>query len=249
MTEEAASGYFAFDFFLQNSSKTGGAAVDLLQLEQNSDLNLLSSAKETTGLQNTVRVAIALYENSNDTKVTVNDTPSVKDIITGTAGQKIKDVAIWEPNSDAHVQYIVDSNNDITWNADDAVAVFGSGTPAGKKAFTTTTKMPTYALTATSVTKAASANIADIYDWSTAGVAAGGLAKQNTLQTPSTGDAATTQLVSAKDGTSEFAITPGQYHKCRMYIWLEGQDVDCINYASLGGGIDLDFGFSKPGNS
>ena len=249
MDEEVASGYFAFDFFLQNSSKAGGAAVDLLQLEQNSDLNLMSSDKETTGLQNTVRVAVAVYENSNDDKVIVNSTPEVKEIIQGTAGQKIKDVAIWEPNADAHVQYIVDSNNDITWNADDAVAVFGTGTAAGKKAFAVDTQMPTYALTATSVTKAASANIADIYDWSTTGVAAGGLQKQYTLQTPSTGVAATTQLVSAKDGTTEFSITPGQYHKCRMYIWLEGQDVDCINYASLGGGIDLDFGFSKPGNS
>ena len=30
-----------------------------------------------------------------------------------------------------------------------------------------------------------------------------------------------------------------------MYIWLEGQDVDCINYASHGGGIEVDVGLIK----
>ena len=35
----------------------------------------------------------------------------------------------------------------------------------------------------------------------------------------------------------------------RMYVWLEGQDVDCINYASLGGGLTIDVGLSKPGSA
>ena len=30
-----------------------------------------------------------------------------------------------------------------------------------------------------------------------------------------------------------------------MYVWLEGQDVDCINYASHGGGIEIDVGLIK----
>ena len=32
----------------------------------------------------------------------------------------------------------------------------------------------------------------------------------------------------------------------KMYVWLEGQDVDCINYASLGGNVTLNVGLSKP---
>ena len=32
-----------------------------------------------------------------------------------------------------------------------------------------------------------------------------------------------------------------------MYIWLEGQDVDCINYASHGGGITVNVGLLKDG--
>ena len=35
----------------------------------------------------------------------------------------------------------------------------------------------------------------------------------------------------------------------RMYIWLEGQDVDCMNYASLGWNVKIDVGLSKPGTT
>ena len=30
-----------------------------------------------------------------------------------------------------------------------------------------------------------------------------------------------------------------------MYVWLEGQDIDCTNYASHGSGIHLDLGLVK----
>ena len=56
-----------------------------------------------------------------------------------------------------------------------------------------------------------------------------------------------TDLKSAKDGTSNFSIAPGKYVKMRVYVWLEGQDVDCINYASLGGGMTINVGLSKAG--
>ena len=48
---------------------------------------------------------------------------------------------------------------------------------------------------------------------------------------------------------TDFEIAAGEYHKLRIYVWLEGQDVDCTNYASLGGGVTLDIGFSKPGST
>lgn len=57
------------------------------------------------------------------------------------------------------------------------------------------------------------------------------------------------KLVSAKDGKADFSIEPGKYVRMRMYIWLEGQDVDCINYASLGGNVKIDVGLSKPGTT
>ena len=46
-------------------------------------------------------------------------------------------------------------------------------------------------------------------------------------------------------GVVEFKIKKNQIAKVRLYIWLEGQDVDTINYASHGGGVHLDLGLVK----
>ena len=267
-TEEKASGYYAIDLFLQNSSKAT-VTVDPLQLQAGSTLTLKSSTKNTTGLQNTVRVALVQYANSNDEKVKVDSTPSAEDIIAETTNTAIDSVAIWEPNANAHVQYIVDSNNNVTWKKADVTgennplkdddifkAITWQTNDAEKKIkFGLTSQVPTYALTAACLTNkeltgtdvdAEKGSIADIYNWGAS--ASSSLAKQYTLQTTTAGIDVDKAFVSATDGSSPFQIPGGQYVRMRMYIWLEGQDVDCTNYASLGGGIKIDFGFSKPGS-
>ena len=266
MAEEKASGYYAIDLFLQNSSKST-VTVDPLQLQAGSVLTVKSTTKQTTGLQNTARVALVQYANSNDEKVKVDLTPSTENIIAGTTNTDITSVAIWEPNANAHVQYIVDSNNNVTWkkadvstgtpleNDDIFSAVTWASDTEKKIKFGLTSQVPTYALTAACLTNkeltgadidASKGSIQDIYNWGTS--ASTSLAKQYTLQTTTTGIDADKLFVSAADGTSNFTIPGGQYVRMRMYIWLEGQDVDCTNYASLGGGIKIDFGFSKPGS-
>ena len=268
MAEEKASGYYAIDLFLQNSSKST-VTVDPLQLQAGATLTVKSSTKATTGLQNTARVALVQYANSNDEKVKVDSTPSTENIIAGTTNTDITSVAIWEPNANAHVQYIVDSNNNVTWKKTDVTgennplkdddifkAITWQTNDTEKKIkFGLTSQVPTYALTAACLTNkeltgtdvdAEKGSIADIYNWGAS--ASSSLAKQYTLQTTTAGIDVDKAFVSATDGSSPFQIPGGQYVRMRMYIWLEGQDVDCTNYASLGGGIKIDFGFSKPGS-
>ena len=268
MAEEKKSGYYAIDLFLQNSSKST-VEFDPLQLQAGSVLTVKSTTKQTTGLQNTARVALVQYKNSNDAKVKVDSTPSTADIIAGTTNTDIASVAIWEPNANAHVQYIVDTNNNVTWKKADVTgdsnplkdddsfkAVSWQGSDTEKKIkFGLTSQVPTYALTAASLTNkeltgpdidASKGSIADIYNWGDD--ASSSLKKQNVLQTTTDGINKDKAFVSATDGSSPFQIPGGQYVRMRMYIWLEGQDVDCTNYASLGGGIKIDFGFSKPGS-
>ena len=266
MAEEKASGYYAIDLFLQNSSKST-VEFDPLQLQAGSVLTVKSTTKATTGLQNTARVALVQYANSNDEKVKVDLTPSTENIIAGTTNTDIESVAIWEPNANAHVQYIVDSNNNVTWkkadvstgtpleNDDIFSAVTWASDTEKKIKFGLTSQVPTYALTATSLTNkevtgadidASKGSIKDIYNWGAD--ASTSLKKQNVLQTTTAGIDVDKAFVSAADGSSPFQIPGGQYVRMRMYIWLEGQDVDCTNYASLGGGIKIDFGFSKPGS-
>ena len=87
--------------------------------------------------------------------------------------------------------------------------------------------------------------IADVYDWATP---AAGLTRQNTTQTTTATRDASIELMSVKDGATPIKIIANQYQKARVYVWIEGQDPDCINYASLGGGLTLNLGLSKPEN-
>ena len=126
-------GFFAFDVFLKNESKDS-SVNDNLQLNYDSSLEILETEKSATGLQNTARIAFAKYAGTAETM------DSQQTIISATTGNSayITDVAIWEPNSSDHVDYIVKNNNKITWSVKDQTTY---GTE-----FTTTTKIPTYAL-------------------------------------------------------------------------------------------------------
>ena len=261
VASEAASGYYAIDFFLQNSSSEQAITTntkDLLRLETNSDIVLDASSKESTGLQNTLRVAFAIYDEDTalGENTLVSNTPSQGEILQATTGsaRKITDVAIWEPNAKgeqegtspaittyaAHVDYIVQNNNKVTFSGTDR----NEWSIPSTNRFTAGMAIPTYALTTNSVAK----TISDIYNWDTT-ASTNGLVKQKTVQTGNTGVGdAPVQLKSVTNGITDFAIAPGKYIHMRMYVWLEGQDVDCTNYASLGGGITIEVGLSKPGS-
>lgn len=235
MKEEADSGYFAFDIFLQNT--TNGNDPDTLYLDKTSSVTVDNSG---TGLENTFRVAFALFTNTTDS-TTANGVLAQDTIIGATVtNQTVDKVAIWEPNSDAHIQTILDTINPrITFSAADKTA-YGL---ASATEFATNEEIPTYALTSGSV----GVDYTNIYMWDTEDEDfEDGLVKQVTVQTPTTITDDQTELKDV-DGNS-FAIAANEYHRIRIYTWIEGQDPDCINVASFGGGLTLDLGFSKKGS-
>lgn len=254
---------------------------DILQLNANSGLQLKSGGSDTTGLQNTVRVAFAQYAHTArvDAGVTADAAgqTSILDATT-TSSSLIKDVAIWEPNSDAHVPYIVENNNILKLSTDDDAAYIAASytssdapvaSAAGKPKFADAEKLPTYALLAASVGQ----ELDDIYDW--AGTYSTYLGKQITLQTTRERDEdnyneeiagqyqiaeGVQNLVSVnsteasvypnaaeeqKAGLEFIKMPKNSIIRLRMYVWLEGQDPDCVNYASHGAGIHLDVGLVK----
>ena len=269
VTENASAGYFAFDLFVMNTS--AGAENDVLQLDPVSDV---IGVQESAGVQNTARVGFALYNNSGaGMAISGSNSLTPAQIITGTSeGKTIKDFAIWEPNANEHTATIVSSlanslklttTEHANWEG--LSEIDGS---TGVSTFAANTKIPTYALTSASLPAVYNANaenvhIADVYDWRTSG--AQGVKKQFTLQTDAYSGSDVTlrtapfDLVSTLkeeanattpntyDNTT-FEIVPNQYQKIRVYVWMEGQDPDCINAASLGGGLTINIGFSKPGS-
>ncbi len=241
-------GYFAFDIFLKNSSKND-TQDDILQLNYDSSLEIMDASKVNTGLQNTARVAFVKYSGTSD--VMANQATILKEtagVGVGAVSSYISDVAIWEPNSNAHSEYIVTNNNMITWSAADSTAYATKTLDNGKKGFDVTTQMPTYALKESSE----GATINDIYKWDGSETK---VQKQYVLQTKVTAKASTEDdyaledgvqdLVSTSNGTTKFGIAPSKISRIRIYVWLEGQDVDCINYASHGGGIKVNIGLVK----
>ena len=222
-------GYFAFDVFLKNSSRQDDID-DVLQLNYDSSLEIMETENSSTGLQNTARVAFAKYAGTSDTMAdAATILKETAGIGVGGSPVYITDVAIWEPNSNDHVDYVVQNNNKIT----------GAGA-----SFNATTQMDTYALTDSSEGQ----SIADIYKWDGTERL---VQKQNVLQTTktSTEDYSIAEgvqnLVSTSDGTTDFGIAPNKICRLRIYVWLEGQDVDCINYASHGGGVTVNIGLVK----
>ena len=133
----------------------------------------------------------------------------------------IDGVSIWEPNSKSHVPYIVKNNN------------------FKEPPFKDKQDVETFGL----MSSAISQTIADIYKKDTHSV------KQNTVKTNSTNNLVTDEgiqdLKLATDGSSPYQIAANQITKVRVYVWLEGGDVDCTNYASHGGQIDVTIGLIK----
>lgn len=243
-------GYFAFDVFLKNSSEATDDEV--LQLNSNSSLALKESGKETSGLQNTVRVGLAKFEKTVDVKA---EQKAIIDTTTATTSY-ISDVAIWEPNTNAHIQNVVNNYGTIRLDSTEADK-WTTLTEKDKTnllyGFGITSPLPTFALTSKAA-ESGKNSIADIYDWAATtkdGNDSGKLAKQFTLQTATSDDNTTktvNNLISANStntATTNFKIGANVITRVRVYVWLEGQDIDCINYASHGGGIAINLGLVK----
>lgn len=239
-SEANYAGYYAFDIFLRNSSS--GTTDQSLSLSSGSSLTVLPAGEDgegggdpTTGLQNTARLAFAKFNATADVRATQDQIIEA----TVTEDPDISQVAIWEPNANFHVDYIVANASRYSFDS-----------PARNKLMTT------YALNDTNVDE-----IANVYD--TGATMSTKLTAQKTIQSsitvPTTdtdedgiydmpSDYTTTSaiaLTDTSDTPASFVIAANKVTRIRVYLWLEGQDVDCINYASHGGGIIANFGLEK----
>ena len=273
-TNERYPGYYAFDLFVKNPSKIDNIIPDTVQLNYDSAVRINGVYNDVTGLQNAVRIGFARYgENvENGGKIAgvadVNaDQRTVLNATGAVAGGDyvyITDVAIWEPNSNSHTKYIVENNNKITWNTKEellyAHEILEDGISRG---FGETTQIPTYSLK----NAALGQTINDVYWWDldgNYGVTASNpkgysnknvLTKQKTLQTTKTSDQDYTikegvqnliTTASTKEGDNEnFEIASNSITRMRVYIWLEAQDVDVIDYKQYDGNVIVNIGLEK----
>lgn len=251
--------YYAFDIYLMNTTKTkvksgdtdpnfvGDQQIDVLQLGFNSTVEELKRAvgAEDYGLQNGVRVAFALYGDTEETNA------SKDEIIDKTFDSTIDSVAIWEPNYDKHSDYVMKQDKHLR----------------GLTGGVNSTALNTYAVKSS----ATATSIANVYDTTDASLnetkfvvqTSGNMIAKNLNVSDGTAADSTKPLgivngekgiIGSETGTvnlkkmsdgSNFALKSNTISKVRVYVWLEGQDPDCINWASHSDGINVNINLCK----
>ncbi|MGE5456033.1 MAG: immunoglobulin-like domain-containing protein [Ignavibacteriales bacterium] len=249
-------GYVAFDLFIRNFSGTqylpelNTLDEEAIYLNLNSKVKVATGGVEDTGIENSVRVAFAQIGRVNGTTttpttitgITCNDdgngNPSVIDAVTGIC----RKAQIWEPNDIKHVA------NAISWyntsckkrKADGANITLAASydlTETGNcSTVSDTVAYPTYSVGS----PINSSDNVDIYD---------GL-KYNTYTSSAllVDNPTFTDTYKEKTGTQRplfMTLAPNSITKVRVYIYIEGQDVDNYDFASIGKKISVEFGFTK----
>ena len=215
---EYAKGYYiAFDIFLKNE----------LEAEK---LFMSGSVAETgtyKGLENAARVGLIKGDNYGGTVDSTTDVVNAIQALTTVDGY----AWLWEPNCDVHTQNAIDNANSLGWYTD-RTFVAGSGNA----------KLPydgiknNFEDNSVVLAKGTSADYPDYFtamepNWSTSKAAKPSLLLQEPMV--DNGEGVMVAPASLSAGVTKF----------RVYLWIEGQDIDCENYAS-GTEVAYDLSFS-----
>ena len=246
-------GYVAFDLFVKNFSGTQYIKAlneldeEAIYLTTDSAVTVAAAGVDGgvdgAGIENSVRVAFAQIGRvagtttnaSTITGITCN--PAAESDVTGIC----RTAQIWEPNDTKHVA------NAISWyntscktrksGEDGADVTKASSYDGSCLPVTDTNAYDTYAISSA----IDSDNNVDIYDGADYNTYAGSSAFL-------TAYSYFTDTMKIKTGTARptfMTLSPNSITKIRVYIYIEGQDVDNYDFASIGRKISVKFGFTK----
>ena len=244
---------------------------EAIYLADSSAVTVSTSGEANSGIENSVRVAFTqigrVIATEEDVDVITGITCSDDDEngVTGIC----KTGQIWEPNDTKHEQNALNwynesclkrTGDDLTKTDSYAIAKEGVD-PIACKTLSTTTAYPTYAISrpigVTDYVDVYDGTEYNYYDKNT-----NTLAALQTAIKDKEGEALTTaknsfKLVSypyftdtdkVKNGNQRptfMTLAPNSITKVRVYIYIEGQDIDNYDFASLGKKITVNFGFTK----
>ncbi len=249
------NGYVAFDLFIKNLSgeeyyvENNPLNEEAIYLTTNSAVTIGEAGEQNTGIENSIRVAFAqLGRVSAD----VTDETRITGITCANKGQTTdadyitgicRTAQVWEPNDTAHVQ------NAINWYEKACNIRNSGGTDVEANASynlltpcTTVEDGTAYQSYVVGKEINVGSNV-NVYDG----------ARFNTY-TKSIEDGYLVDLDTFTDtekdltGTARptfMTLAPNSITKVRVYVYLEGQDVDNYDFAQLGKQITVNFGFTK----
>ena len=251
-TTAETDGYVAFDLFIKNFSGEEYYANYDPQNEEAIYLTPESTVKSAmvgeeakSGIENSVRVAFAQV---GRVEADTEDPGTITGIdCAGTGGStKIcdqRDAQVWEPNDTKHVQNAINwYNESCEKRTGDSVMDEGSyagacGTVSDETAYST------YVVSG----EIDETDTVDVYD----GEDYNGYKKSIS---PTAADGKLVDLdtftdteknLQGVDRPTFMTLAPNSITKVRVYVYIEGQDIDNYDFASLGKKISVSFGFTK----
>lgn len=248
-----ARGYVAFDLFIKNLSGTEYYVENNEKNEEAIYLTNDSAVKvstaggvDGTGIENSVRVAFAQIGRVIATNKTTNiitgldckgkvDNENAINTTTGIC----RTATIWEPNDRNHVADAISNYNNACKSRTDATTYGAEGTCSP---LVDGLAKQTYAISDEINYKNEEGDlpVVDVYD----GADYNGYTGSTVLEAFKT----FTDSDKLKTGTSRqqfFSLAPNSITKVRVYVFLEGQDVDNYDFAQIGKKISVNFGFTK----
>ncbi len=250
--ENSQDGFVAFDLFIKNYSGTqyyeenNVNNEEAIYLDYTSAVNIAESGVADSGIQNSVRVAFAQIGRVSAYTTTAGEITGLtcKGDTAGATGI-CRDATIWEPNDTKHVapaiKYYENSCKERTGDTvtdTDSYTANACGKVEDGKAYST------YAIK----DKIEYTDNVDVYDGK-----AFNKYEKSTFAASNTGGKLVeydyfTDTEKNKKGVlrpSFMTLAPNSITKVRVYIYIEGQDIDNYDYAAVGKQISVAFGFTK----
>ena len=245
---------------------------EAIYLTTNSAVTVAQDGEQNTGIENSVRVAFTQIARVKADTKDIDKITGVKcggDTANGVTGI-CRNAQIWEPNDKAHVNNAINWYNtscltrkasttgDVISN-DSAYNTTGDNTTCGTVA--NGTAYPTFAVTRaigvddnvdvydgtnynSYVTDTATyADYIAALDGKTGETLATEQAKYRLVNYPYFTD--TMKDKTGMERPTFMTLAPNSITKVRVYIYIEGQDIDNYDFASLGKKISINFGFTK----
>ena len=235
-------GYVVFDLFVKNL--TGGQYISALNkldeeavyFDIDSYVDVASGGVTGTGIENSVRVAFAEIGRVNAQTASTTDIIGITCTNTSVVTRICRNAQIWEPNDTQHEDSVINwfGKSCKKRTGDNVYEATSFGNPCdplldGKY-------YPTYAVKE----PIKSSDHVDVYDG----------AEYNTytkttklINYPTFTD--TDKNLTGNERQEFITLAANSVTKLRIYIYIEGQDVDNYDFASIGRKISVKFGFTK----
>ena len=248
---QGQNGFLAFDLFIKNFTGTAyftennEANEEAIYLTPDSKVSIGSSGIASSGIQNSVRVAFAQIGRVSAYN---NTATQITGITCSNAGSDTKDPSyvtgicrkaqIWEPNDTKHVATAINwyTKSCKKRTAADLVDASYSGT-------CNTVADGNYYNTYAIAKEINATDKVDVYDGT----------DYNSYETSITNGSLkavdyftdTEKNLKGVGRPTFMTLAPASITKVRVYVYIEGQDIDNFDYASAGQQIQVNFGFTK----